>query len=61
MPTRRLPDDPNDPWVKLRGLPCRDPDHNPPTMMVYEPGLYEHTCRACGQVQRFGVQRTYCY
>ena len=23
--------------------PCRDPEHNPPNMIVLEPGVYEHT------------------
>lgn len=29
---------------------CLDPEHNPPTMIVLEPGLYEYTCPSCGHV-----------
>ena len=35
--------------------PCTDSDHMPPSMMVYEPGEYEHTCRACGHKIFFRV------
>ena len=34
---------------------CFDPEHNPPNMMVWEPGVYEHTCPGCGNKQRFVV------
>lgn len=34
---------------------CRSPEHNPPSMIVLSPGLYEHTCPACGQATRFAV------
>jgi len=27
--------------------PCAHPEHKPPSHMVLEPGLYEHTCPAC--------------
>jgi hypothetical protein len=30
---------------------CRHPDHDPPTMIVLQPGIYEHKCPACGQKQ----------
>lgn len=46
MPTRRIAD------VKPA---CLDREHYPPSHMVYKPGVYEHTCLACGQVQRFTV------
>ena len=36
-------------------FPCRHPEHDPPNMMVFEPGIYEHTCPACGHVTRFVV------
>lgn len=35
--------------------PCRHPEHNPPNMMVFSPGTYEHTCPACGATQIFVV------
>ena len=37
--------------------PCFHPEHNPPSMMVYEPGVYEHVCPACGRRQVFRVTR----
>lgn len=35
--------------------PCVSPEHNPPSHMVYEPGVWEWTCTRCGEVQRFRV------
>lgn len=35
--------------------PCQDPDHKPPSHMVYEPGTYKHTCPSCGFVSIFHV------
>lgn len=26
---------------------CKDPDHNPPSYISLEPGVYEHTCPSC--------------
>ncbi len=42
---------------KIAELPevCRNPEHNPATMRVYTPGVYEHTCPGCGAVQHFTV------
>jgi len=31
---------------------CRHPEHNPPNMIVLSPGVYEHKCPHCGQLQR---------
>lgn len=50
MPTRKIAE-PNN-----RGY-CRDREHNPPSMMVYENGLYEHECPSCGAKQRFRVNK----
>lgn len=50
MPTRKIAE------PKDRGH-CRDPEHNPPSMMVYENGLYEHTCPSCGAKKVFRVNR----
>lgn len=40
---------------KIKDLPepniCHSPDHNPPTMIVLPPGVYEHECSACGKKQ----------
>ncbi len=27
---------------------CRHPDHEPPSMIVLKPGIYEHECAGCG-------------
>ncbi len=27
---------------------CKHPEHNPPGHIVLPPGVYEHTCPACG-------------
>ena len=29
---------------------CQDSEHNPPTLIVLEPGVYEYTCPSCGHV-----------
>lgn len=52
-PTRRLPDGERPAWNSIRQ--CQDPDHNPPSMMVWEPGTYEHTCPRCGMKMQFTV------
>ena len=48
MPTRKIEDLP-EPKI------CRHPEHDPPTMMVFKPGVYEHTCPGCGHKQQFVV------
>lgn len=49
MPTRKIGEVENPKAV------CRDPEHNPPTHMVYEPGVWEHECPRCGRKIRFVV------
>jgi hypothetical protein len=48
--TRKIADLPND-------RICLHPEHNPATMKVWMPGLYEHTCPGCGQTQGFTIER----
>lgn len=48
MPTRKIAD-------RLEDLRCRHPDHDPPKMRVFSPGVYEHECPGCGKVQVFYV------
>lgn len=36
-------------------LPCQHPEHNPPTMLYLEPGVYEHQCPGCGDRSVFSV------
>lgn len=47
------------PTVKIKEFEkqdiCQHPEHNPPMFMVFEPGIYEHTCPACGKKQTFTV------
>ncbi len=47
---------------KIGDIPnsCLSPEHNPPSMIVLEPGLYRYTCPACGNVVEFTVGRTIC-
>lgn len=49
MPLRKIDEGP-------RQLSCTDPEHMPPSHMLLEPGLYEHTCPACGQVRLIRVE-----
>lgn len=55
MPLRKLPEHEGG-WRLEPEQPCTHAEHNPPTMIVLEPGLYEHTCPGCGKEQRFRVQ-----
>lgn len=48
MPTRKVRDL-QQPQV------CRDREHDPPSMMVFEPGEYEHWCPSCGRILRFVI------
>lgn len=40
--------------------PCRHSEHNPPSMILLSPGIYEHVCPGCGQKSTFTVSGTYC-
>jgi hypothetical protein len=51
MPTRKVRDYEKDPKYSQ----CLDPDHRPPTMVVWDPGEYEHTCPRCGNIIKFIV------
>lgn len=51
MPTRKISDLPRT---------CQHPAHNPPSMMVYSPGVWEHVCPSCGSKQTFTVQEVTC-
>lgn len=35
---------------------CKHPEHAPASMIVREPGVYEHTCPGCQQVTRFTIR-----
>lgn len=50
MPTRKIAD------LKCK-VPCADPDHDPPSMMVLPDGLWEHECPTCGHRQVFRVSK----
>lgn len=49
MPTRKIADFP-------KHVTCQHPDHSPPSMAMLDPGMYEHTCPACGHLTKFTVQ-----
>lgn len=57
MPTRKI-DDPE--YPDIQKMYCQSPDHQPPTHMVYEPGVYEHVCCACGLKFMFRVPLITC-
>lgn len=38
-------------------VPCLDHEHKPPSMMLFEPGVYEHVCPSCGHKTVFTVPR----
>lgn len=44
---------------KVADIPrtCTSPAHDPPTMIVLQPGVYEYTCPACGETFTFTVAR----
>jgi hypothetical protein len=37
------------PWRDVERLPCRHPEHEFPSMIVLEPGVWEHECPGCGE------------
>ena len=40
--------------------PCLHPEHNPPTHIHLEPGVYEYVCPACGRTTTFSVPSITC-
>lgn len=38
-------------WVDRIRKMCQHPSHDPPNMIVLEPGVYEHECPACHEKQ----------
>ncbi len=46
---------------KIADLPeddrCRHPSHDPPSMIVLPPGIYEHTCPGCGKTREIVVRK----
>ncbi len=56
MSLKKLPDD--ELWNNKQKQ-CRHPEHEPPSMRVYEPGTYEYTCPHCGKKTVFTVPGIY--
>jgi hypothetical protein len=58
MPTRKIADlaPPMGPYQDKHPA-CYSAQHNPPTHMVFEPGVYEHECPSCGHKVTFTVSR----
>jgi hypothetical protein len=52
MPTRKIKD------ISKKEM-CLDPEHNPPGMMVWEPGVWEHECPSCHKKQTFRIDPVY--
>lgn len=48
-----------DGWQTKDKRGCYHPEHNPPTHIVLEPGIYEHTCPGCSRKIEFSVQPTW--
>jgi hypothetical protein len=48
--TRKIGDISDEPniWKNTPKDICYHPEHNPPSMRVYFPGIYEHICPGCG-------------
>lgn len=46
MPFRPLKPEEQKTWIKPE---CRDPQHNPPGMIVLPPGLHIWVCPKCGK------------
>ena len=42
-------------------VPCRHPEHEPPTLIVLAPGTYEYICPGCGAEVIFTVPLVTCY
>lgn len=50
MPTKKIAS-----FDHAESRPCPSPEHGPPSLRVFSPGIYEHTCPLCGYVTRFVV------
>jgi len=57
MPTYKIRELPVEPPHQPVDSGCRDPDHDPPRNMVFEPGVWRHVCPSCGHEQTFTVAR----
>ena len=53
MPFRKIKDEDDDTWNKYNA--CRHPEHEPPGMIVLDPGRYEYTCPGCGRAITINV------
>lgn len=38
---------------------CTHPEHNPPSYIVLQPGVYEHQCPGCGNKIKIVVSPTF--
>jgi hypothetical protein len=54
MPFRKLE---GDGW---KGRSCLHPEHNPPTMIVLEPGAYVYTCPKCNKATFIKIPEITC-
>ena len=58
MPLRKIRDLSPSPWAQPG--PCRNPDHEFPSMIVLAPGVWEHECPGCGRVTQVVVPLVTC-
>lgn len=56
MPTQKIGELPK--FSLYSPFLCKDPNHNPPSMQVFEPGIWEHTCPTCNHKQKFIIDLT---
>ena len=47
------------PFVDFQPIkePCMSPEHNPPSMMVLQPGTHTWKCPKCGAIQKINVSK----
>jgi len=55
MPFRKWSEDEEEASAEAWDSYCRHPEHEPPTMIVLQPGTYDWTCPGCGAVRTVRV------
>jgi hypothetical protein len=45
------------PWKPMPKPPCNNPEHNPPSHIVLQPGEHTYQCPGCGEKVTFVVRR----
>ncbi len=56
MPIKKIHDGAHDAWSHNHDPhPCRDREHDPPSMRVFRPGTHMHECPSCHRTVVFHV------